>query len=1085
MSGQDTELIQMFVQESREHLDRLEPDLLSLESNQSDSELVNRIFRAVHSIKGASGFFGLKTISRLSHVMESLMSRVREKTLTPNQAMVDALLAGTDKLRVMVDDVDHSLQVPIDAEVENLQTFLGEKPAAAKSSAAAAASAGAPQAAYRAQVDDSLLQHGIKRGHFFYKVRLYTHKDIKDKGKNPLDIVKKIESLGQFLDSYTDISGIRGLENALEPDLVCVFIFSTVLEPDLMQIALEVPPDQIEQVQPDQIKQLILGPAPEPPPSPAAPPPPKPASADVPTPAPSAPQPQPAAPKLEPAPVAPPPSVPPAIIEKEPPMSTTLQPVEPPAETALAKTGRKSDDTIRVSVALLDDLMNLAGEMVLGRNQLLRTAESAAKTITGMPALLQNISLVTSDLQEKVMRTRLQPVGSILGKFHRIIRDMAHQLGKEIDLKTSGEDVELDKSILEMLSDPLTHLIRNCADHAIETPAEREQAGKPRTGLVRLSASHVGGQVHIEVVDDGRGLNAEKIKRKALEKGLLKSDDAQRMNERQLFNLIFLPGFSTADKVSDVSGRGVGMDVVRTNIEKLGGSVELDSELNRGTRICLRLPLTLAIIPAMIVGVGSRRFAMPQVNLEEIVRLGSQHRIETIRGARVIRLRGKLLPLVSLAELLNLEPASASSGPSSVIGNPLSVNSGRSAGDASIQVSGGSAQEPATARPLAAGYALVLKVDNNRFGLIVEDLHDSEEIVVKPLSLYLKNCKCYSGATIMGDGKVAMILDAGGIAGIASLQFAELEDEEAARAETKRMDTGETQSLLIFRNSAAETFAINLVMVARIEKIRARDIEKVGTKEYLKYRKSTLRLIRLHDFMPIANPGPDPEFLHVIVPKLVKHPMGIVVTEVEDAIQSAVTLDEDNISGTGILGSAVINGKMTIFVNIYSLFEAADPEHYRAINAAQAALTGKRVLLAEDTAFFRTIVSQYLKEFGLKVDLAEDGLEAWDRLNQNDYDILLTDIEMPGMNGFELTQRARGSDKLKHIPIIALTALSAENYVQRGLEAGVDAYEVKLDKEKLRATLERFAGGRSTKLVAGGAHGTTSAAELVNLDSNQ
>ena len=434
--------------------------------------------------------------------------------------------------------------------------------------------------------------------------------------------------------------------------------------------------------------------------------------------------------------------------------------------------------------------MNLAGEMVLGRNQLLRTSESTAKNIPGMSGILQNISLVTSDLQEKVMRTRLQPVGVIFGKFTRIIRDMSHQLGKEIDLKLIGEEVELDKSILEMLSDPLTHLIRNCADHAIEPPAEREKAGKNRVGSVRLVARHVGGQVHIEVSDDGRGLNPEKLKRKAVEKGLLKVADAQQMNDRQAFNLIFLPGFSTAEKVTDVSGRGVGMDVVRTNIEKLGGSIDLDSELGHGAKICLRLPLTLAIIPAMIVGLHKRRFAVPQVNLEEIVRLNGQNRVETVRGASVMRLRGKLLPLVALDELLGSQ-------------------------EESKEAAGQKA-------PRHKGYALVLKVNDNRFGLIVRELLDSEEIVVKPLSAYLKTCKCYTGATIMGDGKVAMILDTTGIASLANLQFSDIEEESAALALKERNDSSETQSLLLFRNAGEETFAINLAMVARIEKIRTR-----------------------------------------------------------------------------------------------------------------------------------------------------------------------------------------------------------------------------------------------------------------------
>jgi two-component system chemotaxis sensor kinase CheA len=969
----DNDLLQVFVQESREHLDHLEPDLLSLENNRKDTELVNRIFRAIHSIKGASGFFGLRKVLQLSHAMENLMSRVRESLITPEKPLVDALLAGTDKLRTLVDDVDHSNEADIDHEIQTLQTLL-------TGTAGTAVPPPKPPSGGGQSIDRSLIEHARKKGHYFYKVQLFTHKDIKDKGKTPLDYFKKIESLGQFLDSYTDISDITGMEDALQKDLVCVFLFSTVLEKDLMVIAMEIPEQQITQLTAEQL--ISEGPLTPPAEKPIA---------------------RPESIQTSAAPATPEPPAP-----------------EPTASMTLQKNGTrsKSDETIRVSVALLDDLMNIAGEMVLGRNQLLRSSETMARNIPGMHGLLQNISLVTSDLQEKVMRTRLQPVGTIFGKFTRIIRDMSHQLGKKIDLKISGEEVEFDKSILEMLSDPLTHLIRNCADHGIETPLERERDGKPLTGTIHLAARHIGGQVHIEVTDDGRGLDAIKLKKKAVEKGLLKAQDTDQMSDRQAFNLIFLPGFSTAEKITDISGRGVGMDVVRNNIEKLGGTIDLDSQRGQGTRICLRLPLTLAIIPTMIVGLQHRRFAVPQVNLEEIVRLGRQNRIERVRGVSVMRLRGKLLPLVALADILDLHEPSED-------------------GDVSTD----------------EGYALVLKVGDNRFGLMVRELFDSEEIVVKPLSSYLKNCKCYSGATIMGDGKVAMILDAGGIANLAHLQFGEMDQEAAALALQEHTDISETQSLLIFRNAGDETFAINVVMVSRIEKIRAKDIERIGQKEVLKYRNSSLRLIRLHDFMPVSRPDADPEFLYVIVPKLVRHPLGIVVTQVLDTVQTSVLLDEANVTGPGILGSAVINNKLTIFLNIYSLFEAADPENYREKTNIPS-LSDKRILLAEDTAFFRAIMTQYLKEFNCVFDVAQDGLEAWEALNRQKYDLLLTDIEMPGLNGFELTQKVRTSEKLKRLPVVALTSLAADHYVQQGREAGVDAYEIKLDKERLRAILE-------------------------------
>jgi len=358
----------------------------------------------------------------------------------------------------------------------------------------------------------------------------------------------------------------------------------------------------------------------------------------------------------------------------------------------------KSDETIRVPVSLLSDLMNLAGEMVLGRNQLIRMAEGISQQITGLPALLQKINVVTSELQEKVMRTRMQPIGNIFGRFTRIVRDVSQRLGKEITLELSGKDVELDKSIIELLSDPLTHTIRNCADHGIERPETRSKAGKSRVGRVRLSARHEGGQVHIEIDDDGHGIDPAILRMKAVEKGLLTPQKAEKMTDHEALSIIFMPGFSTAEAVSDISGRGVGMDVVKANMERFGGSVDVESELGKGTRIVLRLPLTLAIIPSMIVVVGDRRFAVPQVNLEGVVRTDRDTKIEKVAGADVMRLRGVLLPVVDLPTLLGIPKSEG----------------------------------------LPSAYVLLLKVDRHLFGLIVDGLLDSEEIVVKPLSSYLK-----------------------------------------------------------------------------------------------------------------------------------------------------------------------------------------------------------------------------------------------------------------------------------------------------------------------------------------------------------
>ncbi|MBI3986892.1 MAG: chemotaxis protein CheW [Lentisphaerae bacterium] len=1075
MSKNDAELLELFIQETREHLAQLEPDLMALEQEKGNPELVNRIFRAVHSIKGSAGFFGIRAMNDLSHVMEDCISRIRDGLVTPVRDMVDTLLAGKDKLAQMLDNLDHSEEVDFSAEKSMLKRFMdvskngrtecappGEKAeghstdSAPSERAAAAASLGSTSARFHVTLD--ALQRGVPKGRFLYQVELRLAEDVEKKNKTIPDTLKTFSSLGRILDSTVELLEFQDLKSCLDCELSWTFLFSTVLESELVLMGLEVPEERVRKILPSEYPLLVetgmLAPVSL-------------STSELPVPVAIAP---PAAPGAQPRPLgesgragkgkSPLPAAkgPPAHGNVTPagvvPKAAAVglpdsSPRRPGQAAPLPQTGRATtEDTIRVRVAILDDLMNLAGEMVLGRNQLLRMAASDAKDIPGLPALLQSINLVTSELQEKVMHTRMQPLDSVFSKFPRIVRDMSHKLGKEIDLKLGGEEVELDKSIIEGLSDPLTHLIRNCVDHAIETPEIREQAGKNRIGSIRLSAYHEGGQVHIEVTDDGRGIDAEKIKRKAVEKGFLTQEDAAKLHDREALSLIFLPGLSTAEKITDVSGRGVGMDVVKSNIEKMGGSVDLESEMGKGACVRLRLPLTLAIIPSMVMTAQGRRFAVPQVSLEELVRINERVKIEKVRQADVIRLRGKLLPLVNLKDLLGLHSPEARAE-----GVPTLQEVGMKPEFRSSEKS--EIQNPKSKIEEAGTYVLVLKAGTHRYGLVVDQLIDTEEIVVKPLSNYLKQCKCYAGATIMGDGKVAMILDAAGVAEFAKLRFADLEHEEVKLGMHSRAKACESQPLVVFRNASQEIFALNLAMVSRIEKVKTSQIEHVGGREYLTIRNESLRIIRLHDFMPVARPEHEPDSIYIITPKLVRHPMGIVATQIDDVIDLPVTLDRNSVTGPGILGSAVINDKLTVFIDIYELFEAADPEIYGWKKAGEA-LSGKRILLAEDTAFFRTIEAEYLDEFGCQVDVAPDGMQAWEKLNKNSYDILLTDIEMPGMDGFELAQRVRASEKLKKLPVVALTALTSSISREKGFQAGVDAYETKLDKEHLRDTMERL-----------------------------
>jgi len=502
------------------------------------------------------------------------------------------------------------------------------------------------------------------------------------------------------------------------------------------------------------------------------------------------------------------------------------------------------------------------------------------------------------------------------------------------------------------------------------------------------------------------------------------------MEDKKAVELIFAPGFSTAEQVSDISGRGVGMDVVRTNIEDLGGTIDLDSRFGEGTRMRLKLPLTLAIIPSLLIKVCDRRFAIPQVSLDELVRLrndDNKNKIEKVQGAEVLRLRGRLLPLVRLADLLGLEPGDQSD------------------------------------KSKRATHILVLKSGNNRYGLVVDEVFDSEEIVVKQLPAALKDSHCYAGATIMGDGTVAMILDVMGISEFAGLRFIETKDSTSGDGPGEAyIERTEGQTLLLFNNAeGGENFALNLSLISRIEQIESSNIERVGGKEYLKYQDSSLRLLRLQDYMPVAMPDHEPEELYVIIPKLVKHPMGIIAYDCHDVITTKAGVERADVKDPGLLGSAVLDGEMTLFLDIFSLFEMADPETYRQDSYQAQSIEGAPVLLAEDTSFFRAVVKKYLESLGAIVTETKDGQEAWDILNEGNkhFDMVITDIEMPLMDGLELTRRIRASDKWSNIPVIALTSLGSDENRTIGMEAGVTAYETKLDKERLAATIRKTMEG--------------------------
>ena len=569
-----------------------------------------------------------------------------------------------------------------------------------------------------------------------------------------------------------------------------------------------------------------------------------------------------------------------------------------------ARNPQSAVETIRVGVNLLDRLMNLVGELVLARNQLLQFSHSLQDA--GFQAVSQRMNLIATELQSEVMKTRMQPIGNIWNRFPRTVRDLAVSCGKEVRLELEGQDTELDRTIIEAIKDPLTHLVRNSLDHGIETPAVRRQAGKEASGVLKLRAFHEGGQVNIEIRDDGAGLNLGRIRQKAIERGLVAAPQAAQMSDRDAMQLIFAPGFSTAEKITNVSGRGVGMDVVKTNVEKIGGTVDMQSIAGQGTTVRVKIPLTLAIIPALMVTSGGERFAIPQVSLLELVRLDASQPgpgIEMVHGAPVYRLRGRLLPLVYLNQELKLTPAAG-------------------IGDAKTA--------PAAS---TATNIVVLQADGRQFGLVVDEITDTEEIVVKPLGKQLKGISAYSGATIMGDGRVALILDILGLAqrarvlpgaGDSALFENEKRKKKAELAAAQESLAGR-QTVLVVQCGDQCRMAIPLSLVARLEEFPSAAIETAGTQEVMQYRGRIIPLIRLSRMLTGAQaPAAASDRVQVVVYSEAGRSVGLVVDRILDIVDQTLALENTG-QRPGVLGSTVIQKRVTDLLDVASLVRVAIP----------------------------------------------------------------------------------------------------------------------------------------------------------------
>ena len=710
--------------------------------------------------------------------------------------------------------------------------------------------------------------------------------------------------------------------------------------------------------------------------------------------------------------------------------------------------------TIRVNLGQLDRLMMLAGELVLTRNALLKKASE--RDVDEMINLSQRVDAITSELQDGIMATRMQPVGLVFTKFRRIIRDLAQGLRKKLHIEITGEDVELDRTLIEALTDPLTHLVRNAADHGIEPPERRVAAGKAEAGKIELCARHEAGQVVIEVRDDGAGIDPDRLAEKAIEKRMFTREQLAAMSTDEKIRLVFAPGFSTATEVTDVSGRGVGMDVVLSSLTKVGGVVDIRSAVGRGTTVSIRLPLTLAIIPSLLVGVNDERFAIPQVNLVELVRIPPadvKRRIERIGSAAVMRLRGELLPLIRLSDVLGIpriaiDPATGDAFPDrrdqgfdrrsadATAAEGAEVSDRRSEPERRrARFERGKRRRPRFRQPsLRADCRSPSRLRGDRRQATGSHLAGSHE---------------YAGATILGDGAVALILDVAGICASAGLTAAKAAIEAAENRRAVRT-SHDAQTYLVVENGPGEHFVIPLGLVSRIERVPSSAIVEFGGRRTINHGASILALVGLEEVAQVKPREPAAHFFAIIC-RIGGREVGVTASRVVDIVDGTTPIDPATHLQPGILGSTIIEGRLMLLVDIFGLIDARLPEYRRKTANNTASANPLTVLVVEDSPFFRKQLVTCLTEEGWLTLSAADGEEGLSLLNEHPDAIALviTDIEMPRIDGLEMTRRIRADGRFSHVPILACTSISGEVAERRGRDAGLTEYLIKLDREQI------------------------------------
>jgi len=871
-----------FDAEAKEHIEKIEKAFLDTATLAENQELINGVFRAAHSLKGTAGFFAFEKIVTVSHELESVFSKIKDGKLTLNDEITDIVLQSVDCLKDLTDHLNADDMIDIKHIVETLKSYSN-----IKESNDAPAEIDIPFN-YNRPDTKKILQNASRHGHKIYYVSIGFNRSLGKYYKNPKGMIDSILSIGTIVEvivnndshqiiRHTDTSVLKEeIINALSKydTTTLELLVTSILEFDLFSIAINVDKRYIQLLSRKKDFHETTD------------------EHHIPT--------------QKPEPVA---ASHQAFALKDlqqksaDPSPVTTNSVVPKTEAENEQTNqqassRKSNISIRLDISSINGLMDLANEMILARNRLLSTVSGYEKSITGLKPVLYDLNRLSSEIQEKVMLTRMQPISMIFDKFPRIIRDIGKAVNKDIEVEIFGSDITLDKYLLDSLIDPITQIVKNSADHGVELAERRAAIGKPKKGKITLTAYMLDGSANIEIKDDGAGIDLEALKRKSIERGIVTQEALATMAERDILALMFEPGISTARAVTNLSGRGFGMNIVKTNIEKLGGSVEIVSVLDKGTTMRLKMPLTLSVIRTLIVKINSIQYAVPELNVERIVRVWRatpSRRIERLNNSLVLILNGRIIPIVTMDELdakaKGLQPPSIEALLEKILRSTVTK-------------------------------CLVLKTDDKSFALLIDEAIETVQTLVKPLPMYLKSSICYSSVTVLGNGDAITILDAEGIIRSMGIE-ATIQKTADDEIENKKEDE---KQIIIFKCSGTEYFALEINKISRIEVVNSADIQEIGKDEFINIAGETVRIVRPENYAPVKKHRYTTEKLYVLTLKKTVSPIGFLASKVLDKVSGDFEFDDKHLYSDFIFGTGRFNEKVLIFLNHDAITEEIEKD---------------------------------------------------------------------------------------------------------------------------------------------------------------